>query len=78
MRYILHGPLGVLFLFAGPITYIIGVIDTWQGNASVLVKILIALSIDAFLAMIWPVTWTLWMIMYFLGKDSPISTVLGL
>ena len=67
-----------MFLFAGPITYIIGVIDTWQGNASVLVKILIALSIDAFLAMIWPVTWTLWMIMYFLGKDSPISTVLGL
>lgn len=71
-------PIAILCIFATPITFVIGVVDTWQGRSSVLVKILISVTLDAFLAVIWPVTWLLWIGLELLGRSSPLSTVLGL
>lgn len=65
------------FLLGGPITFIIALIDTWRGSASAVVKVLISLTLDAFLAMIWPITWVLWLIMHAAGQATPIRTVFG-
>lgn len=77
MRPLLSAPLGVVFMLGGPITYIINVVDTWQGHSSVVVKLLINLTLDAFLAVIWPITWLLWILMHVTGNDTPLSRVLG-
>ena len=69
---------GLMFLIAGPLTYILSVLDTWHGSSSVLVKILINLTLDAILAFIWPITWVLWIIMYVAGTATPLNTILGL
>jgi hypothetical protein len=62
-----------------PITFIINVVHTWQGKASVPVKLLINLTLDAFLAAIWPITWCLWLVYELSGwQKTPLSTVLGL
>lgn len=77
-RTLTSGSLGIIWMLAGPITYIISVVDTWGGRASVVVKILISLTLDAVLSVIWPITWILWIISHLSGGNTPISTVLGL
>ena len=52
-------------------TFALNVIDTWHGHASILVKVLINLTLDAFLASIWPITWMLWLVEYAMGKSTP-------
>ena len=74
---ILAAPFGVVFMFGSPVTYIICVVDTWSTKGSVLVKILMNLTIDAFLSLIWPITWALWTLLHLMGRDTPLSTVLG-
>ncbi|WP_442577899.1 hypothetical protein ACSBOB_20345 [Mesorhizobium sp. ASY16-5R] len=72
------GGVGVIIWgLAGPITYIILVVDTWTGRSSVFVKLLLNLTLDAILAVIWPITWGIWLFQYFAGHDSPLSRVLG-
>ena len=79
MGQILSAPIAVVWFLAGPITYIICVVDTWSGSANIFVKILISLTLDAFLAAIWPITWVLWIVQEFLFRnDTPLSTVLGM
>lgn len=68
---------GIMFLIAGPLTYILSILDTWYGSSSVLVKILINLTLDAVLAFIWPITWALWVFLYVVGTETPLNTVLG-
>lgn len=68
----------IVFAIAGPITYILNVVDTWQGNASAWLKIVINLTLDAVLAAIWPITWAIWIITEATGGESPLSSVLGL
>lgn len=77
MERFLSGPLGILFMIAGPVTYILNVVDTWQSSSSVIVKLLINLTLDAFLAFIWPITWVLWLFWEMAGRETPLSTVLG-
>lgn len=67
----------IVFSFAAPVTYILNVVDTWQGDSAVWVKLLINLTLDAFLAAIWPITWGLWTIMELTGNSTPLSRVLG-
>lgn len=78
MRNLLAAPLGIAFMLGGPITYILNIVDTWQGHGSVVVKLLISLTLDAILALIWPITWTFWIIMHLAGSETPLSSVLGL
>lgn len=69
----------VLFMFAGPVTFILGVIDTWQTDLPVWGKLLINLTFDAALAVIWPITWLLWIAGEILNIwTTPLSSVLGL
>lgn len=77
VRGLFAGIGGIVWTIAGPITYIVLVVDTWSSYRSVVTKILIALTLDAFLAMIWPITWALWIISHLMGGETPISTVLG-
>ncbi|AZO40051.1 MAG: hypothetical protein E5W64_01430 [Mesorhizobium sp.] len=77
LKNIMSAPLGLLFMLGGPITYVMNVVDTWQGHASVVVKILINLSLDAMLAFIWPITWAIWLFKYMAGAETPLTTVLG-
>lgn len=69
--------MGIVFMIAAPLTFILGVVDTWSSNSAVWVKILISLTLDAFLAAIWPVTWVIWFLMHAMGNSTPLSTVLG-
>lgn len=77
MKDLLLAPFGVVFMLGGPITYIINVVDTWHSHASVIVKLLLNLTLDAILSIMWPITWLLWLIMYLAGSDSAASRVLG-
>lgn len=70
-------PLGAAWMLAGPVTYIINVVDTWTGSTPVLLKLLINLTLDAFLAAIWPVTWAIWLLTEVLGGESALSRVFG-
>jgi hypothetical protein len=70
--------LGILWVVAGPVTYIICVIDTWSERSSVFVKLLINLTLDAFLGAIWPITWAIWIVMQMAGSATPLKTVFGL
>lgn len=71
-------PFAIIWMFAGPITYIILIIDTWQSKSNVLIKFAINLTLDAFLAVIWPITWVIWLVSETLDIGSSLSRVLGL
>jgi hypothetical protein len=71
------GVVGIIYMVAGPVTFVLNVIDTWQQQIPVWAKLLVNLTLDAFLAMIWPVTWVLWIILEIFGRETPLSTVLG-
>ncbi|RUV57101.1 hypothetical protein EOA85_16955 [Mesorhizobium sp. M5C.F.Ca.IN.020.29.1.1] len=77
LKNVLSVPLGIVFMLGGPITYILNVVETWQGHSSVVVKILLNLTLDAVLAFIWPITWALWLLKYMSGGDTPLTSVLG-
>ncbi len=70
---ILGGAFGLAWVVAGPITFILGVVDTWQGSSSAIVKILVSLTLDTFLAAIWPITWLLWFVFRLGGSHTPLD-----
>ncbi|MEC5322284.1 hypothetical protein [Aurantimonas sp. A3-2-R12] len=74
----LAAPFAIVMMIGGPLTFILGVVDTWQSGMSVFLKIVMSLTIDAFLAAIWPITWMIWIVMHLAGNDTPLSTVLRL
>ena len=74
---IVGGSFGLVYMFAGPITFIVLVVDTWQSRASVPVKLLLSLTLDAFLAAIWPITWLLWAIQWMAGSETALVRVFG-
>lgn len=78
MRDLLLAPFGIVFMFGGPITYILLIVDTWQSNVGVLGKLAMSLTLDVILAAIWPITWIIWIITYATGGDSPLTSVLGI
>jgi hypothetical protein len=69
--------IGIVWTIVGPITYILLVLDTWKGNSAVWMKLLLNLTIDAFLAVIWPITWALWGFQHWMGKTTPLSILFG-
>jgi hypothetical protein len=71
------GSIGCLWMIAGPVTYILNVVDTWSGRNPVWMKLLINLTLDAFLAAIWPITWILWGIYELMGKHTPLDLLFG-
>lgn len=77
MRGLLIAPFLLASWIAGPVTYILSIVDTWQGQSSVLVKLLVSLTLDAFLAAIWPITWILWVVMYSFGQHTPLNLIFG-
>lgn len=45
---------------------------------SVLGKIAMNLTLDAILAVVWPITWAIWLIQYATGSyTTPLTTVIG-
>jgi len=74
---ILGSSLGLIYMFAGPATFIVLAIDTWQSRASVAMKLLINITLDTLLAMIWPITWMLWAIQWFIGTENALARVFG-
>ena len=58
---------------ATTLTFILNVIETWQGSASVPTKLLINVTLDVFLAAIWPITWMIWAVWAWLGHPTPLS-----
>jgi hypothetical protein len=69
-------PAWIVWSLAGPVTYILCVVDTWHGHSSVLVKLLINITLDGICAVVWPVTWIFWLIQIAAGHLQ--STPLGL
>lgn len=77
MGALIAAPLAFIWMFAGPITYILAVVQTWQGKGSVLWKLFASLTLDMILAALWPGTWIVWIIAHLNGGATPIRTVLG-
>ncbi|MFN0193320.1 MAG: hypothetical protein ACKVP5_15335 [Aestuariivirga sp.] len=71
------GAIGIVWTIAGPITYVLLVVETWKGNSPVWLKLIINLTLDAFLSVIWPITWALWGIQHLMGKATPLSVLFG-
>lgn len=70
-------PFAVVAGVATPGTYILAVVHTWQTNASVLWKLLISLTLDVLISVFWPITWILWTVMHYAGKDTPLRLLFG-
>lgn len=75
---ILKSLLTAAFALIGPLTYIISLVETWQSGSSVLLKVALSLTVDIFLAMIWPVTWLMWLGHLLIFEGGPLRSVLGL
>ena len=68
-------PLAIVWGLAGPITYVLSVVDTWHARISVFWKLLISITLDAMLATIWPITWSIWGVRWFLGGHTPLDLI---
>jgi hypothetical protein len=78
IRQALGVPVTVAFMLGAPVTYILAVVDTWQSGGNAFLNIVINLTLDVFLAAIWPITWLLWFFWEMMGWGSPLSRVLGI
>jgi len=67
------GTLVLVWSLAGPVTYILSVVDTWHSHASVVMKLVLSLTLDVFAASIWPGTWIAWAIWHFTGSHTPLD-----
>ena len=77
MKSVVWVPLGFFVVLCGPVTYAINVASTWQSGISFWGKLLLSLTLDPALAAIWPVTWLAWLVMYWTGLETPLTSVLG-
>jgi len=69
-------PAVIAWALAAPITFILNVVHTWQGHAPVWLKLLMNITLDAFLAGIWPITWMLWFIFRYNGQSTPLDLIM--
>jgi hypothetical protein len=63
----------LLAVIATPLTFVLNVIQTWQGAAPVPLKLLLNVTVGPFLAAIWPITWMIWAVWAWLGHPTPLS-----
>ena len=69
-------PAVILWMFAVPVgILILNVVETWRGSGSVPVKLLVSVTLDAFLAGILLITWALWGVQAWLGQQTPLDLV---
>jgi hypothetical protein len=74
---ILLMPFWIATSVAGPITYVLAVVDTWGGSHSVAVKLLVSLTVDVACAAVWPGTWAVWIVFNLMGLQTPIRLLVG-
>jgi len=72
---ILIVPLGIIWSFAGPVTFILSILDTWQTKMSVVWKLLFNFTLDALAATLWPITWLIWGVRMYLGYHTPLGLI---
>ena len=65
----------ILWMLGGLVTFILSVVETWQGSASLPLKLVVSVTLDVFLAGIWPITWALWCVQAWLGQNTPLDLV---
>ena len=70
-------PAGIVYLLAGPITFILSVVDTWQTKMSVVWKLVFNLTLDAMIGAFWPVAWIVWGIRHAIGHHTPLALLFG-
>jgi hypothetical protein len=71
----LMAPVGIVYGLAGPVTYILSVVDTWQTKMSVVWKLVFSLTLDAMNAAFWPITWVVWGLKHYNGYDTPLRLI---
>ncbi len=69
--------MALIWVFAGPVTYVLLILETWRSTASPVVKIIISVTLDPVLSAFWPVTWGYWIWEWSRGEWSPISLFAG-
>ena len=74
---ILVTPIAIMWALASPVTYILAVVHTWHGTGSVPWKLFLNLTIDMAISAIWPVAWTTWAIMHYMGHNTPLRLLFG-
>lgn len=68
-----------IWLAGIPVAFFIKVMDTWSSDLPLLGKVWTNLTIDVFIALLWPLVWPIWGIHYALGSPfTPLTTVFGL
>ena len=72
LKKLIGAGVGCLWMFAGPATYVLSIVDTWRGHEAGWIKLLISLSLDIFLSAIWPITWVFWGVHAWLGDPTPL------
>jgi uncharacterized membrane protein YhaH (DUF805 family) len=72
-------PLYIVYSLAGPATYVLLVITTWQSDMSLGWKIIYWFTIDLVLAGFWPGLWVWWLLKCAVGycSTTPLSLLFG-
>jgi uncharacterized membrane protein YhaH (DUF805 family) len=72
-------PLYIVYSLAGPATYVLLVISTWQSDMSLGWKVVYWLTIDLVLAGFWPGLWVWWLLKCAVGycSTTPLSLLFG-
>jgi len=70
-------PVGFVYFLAGPVTFILSVVDTWQTKMSVVWKLVFNLTLDAMTAAFWPIAWIVWGIKHYNGYHTPLALLFG-
>ena len=65
----------VLWGVGGATTFLLNIIATWSGDASLPVKLITNATVDPLLAAWWPITWALWGVLFLLGYPTKLDLV---
>jgi hypothetical protein len=66
-------PVGLVWMLASPITYLLCIVDTWHWPVSVYTKLVMNVTIDALASTFWPGTWVFWLIASATGHHTPLG-----
>ena len=65
----------VLWGVGGATTFLLNIIATWSGDASLPVKLITNATVDPLLAAWWPLTWAVWGVLFLLGYPTTLDLV---
>ena len=66
----------IAYPLIGLVTYIISAVDTWRSGGSAFINLLVNITLDAIMALMWPITWILWTFHHLIGRASPLDWLL--